>query len=451
MDLSNFITYDKKESLLLSIAKSNQEIVENTHSKPQETLEFKMTKQKESFSFDVPLILNEKWMMGVTSLEVYNTVYNITEKNNKLQIILNDQQLKELKLDSGLILFVEDLYVTYFGKPYTLSEYNEFVEKANKLITNSYSKKNKLTRIDFDYLTKIVKSLNEIYNNRLNQETINQEKVKQERSLAKLNRERIIKEYKDHLKQVKINWEEIKWEEIILEDAKATAEANATTNTASHEVNQTTQENHEDDEDDEDGEVNRVSSQVNQTNQINQINLPPFDIVENDFFEIYLTPGVYELVDINNAIKQKINESDYDFKFDLIPDTISMKSVLTTSNNIQFNSKLNTVLGFTHTVYPPGTHTSEKPVMITTTDKVHLKCDCVDGSIVNGIREQILFSFNLSAPPGYKIIKEPTTVLYKSINKTRLDTIQFFLEDSNHDSVDFNGETLTFTIQIIKI
>ena len=436
-----------KKNLLLSIAKSNQEIVENTHSKPQETLEFKMTKQKESFSFDVPLILNEKWMMGVTSLEVYNTVYNITEKNNKLQIILNDQQLKELKLDSGLILFVEDLYVTYFGKPYTLSEYNEFVEKANKLITNSYSKKNKLTRIDFDYLTKIVKSLNEIYNNRLNQETINQEKLKQERSLAKLNRERIIKEYKDHLKQVKINWEEIKWEEIILEDAKATATATATANAAS----QTTQENHEDDEDDEDGEVNRVSSQVNQTNQINQINLPPFDIVENDFFEIYLTPGVYELVDINNAIKQKINESDYDFKFDLIPDTISMKSVLTTSNNIQFNSKLNTVLGFTHTVYPPGTHTSEKPVMITTTDKVHLKCDCVDGSIVNGIREQILFSFNLSAPPGYKIIKEPTTVLYKSINKTRLDTIQFFLEDSNHNPVDFNGETLTFTIQIIKI
>ena len=205
MDLSNFITYDKKESLLLSIAKSNQEIVENTHSKPQETLEFKMTKQKESFSFDVPLILNEKWMMGVTSLEVHNTVYNITEKNNKLQIILNDQQLKELKHDSGLILFVEDLYVTYFGKPYTLSEYNEFVEKAIKLITNSYSKKNKLTRKNFDYLTKIVKSLNEIYNNRLNQETINQEKLKQERSLVKLNRERIIKEYKDHLKQVKIN------------------------------------------------------------------------------------------------------------------------------------------------------------------------------------------------------------------------------------------------------
>ena len=64
MDLTNFVTYDKKESLLLNTAKSNQENVENNHSKPQETLEFKMTKQKEAFSFDVPLQLIEKWILG---------------------------------------------------------------------------------------------------------------------------------------------------------------------------------------------------------------------------------------------------------------------------------------------------------------------------------------------------------------------------------------------------
>ena len=43
----------------------------------------------------------------------------------------------------------------------------------------------------------------------------------------------------------------------------------------------------------------------------------------------------------------------------------------------------------------------------TTTDKVHLKCDCVDGYTVKGMPAQILFSFNLRAPPGYKIIKNP--------------------------------------------
>ena len=300
------------------------------------------------------------------------------------------------------------IYTTpYFVKPY---KYNEFIEKVNKLITNSYSKKRKLTRVDFTYLTKIIESLNQIYKERVYQEKTKQENINQ----VKENQERIIQAYKDHLKLEKINWEEIKWEEIILEE--------------------TTQENQED-----------------EVNQINQINLPPFEIIENDFFGIQLTPGVYELVDIKNAIEQKIYESDYDFKIDMQADTISMKSVLTTSNPIHFNSRLNILLGFTNKDYQAGTHTSEKPVMITTTDKVHLKCDCVDGSIVNGIREQILFSFNLSAPPGYKIIKEPTTVLYKKMNKTRLDTIHFFLEDSNHDRVDFNGETLTFTIQITKI
>ena len=124
--------------------------------------------------------------------------------------------------------------------------------------------------------------------------------------------------------------------------------------------------------------------------------------------------------------------------------------VLTTSFHIYFNSELNKLLGFTKEYYTKGTHISAKPVMITTTDKVHLTCDCVDGSIVNSIREQILFSLNFSALPGYKLIKESNTILYKKINKTRLDNIQFFLEDSNHNPVDFNRETLTLTIQIIK-
>ena len=76
-----------------------------------------------------------------------------------------------------------------------------------------------------------------------------------------------------------------------------------------------------------------------------------------------------------------------------------MKSVLTTSNIIHFNSELNNLLGFTKTNCTEGTLKSEKPVMTTTTDKVHLKCDCADGSIVNGIREKNIISFNLSVSP----------------------------------------------------
>ena len=42
-------------------------------------------------------------MMGVTSLEVYITVYNITEKNNKLPILLKYEQLDALEVDTGVV------------------------------------------------------------------------------------------------------------------------------------------------------------------------------------------------------------------------------------------------------------------------------------------------------------------------------------------------------------
>ena len=97
-----------------------------------------MTKQKESFSFDVPLISKEQWMMGVTSLEVYNTVNNITEKNNKLQILLKYEQLDALEFDTGVVPNIKKLFETYALENNKL--YYEFLEKANIFSTTSYKK-----------------------------------------------------------------------------------------------------------------------------------------------------------------------------------------------------------------------------------------------------------------------------------------------------------------------
>ena len=72
------------------------------------------------------------------------------------------------------------------------------------------------------------------------------------------------------------------------------------------------------------------------------LNIPSFEI-KNDFFEIELTPEVYEVDDMNRTIEQ--NFSDYRFEFEYEADTISMKSVLKTSNLITFNSDLIKVLG----------------------------------------------------------------------------------------------------------
>ena len=92
-----------------------------------------------------------------------------------------------------------------------------------------------------------------------------------------------------------------------------------------------------------------------------------------------------------------------------------------------------------------GSYKSDKPNNITGIDKIPLKRDCINGSIVNGVREPILYSFALSSPPGHKIYKEPRVKLFKKINKSVLSHITFYIADDDYETVDFHNETVSFT------
>ena len=72
--------------LLLSITKNCETQNEQTHRKPEETLEFKLSKTKETFHFKPTISIEGSWMIGLTDLEVYNSFFNITEENNKFKL-----------------------------------------------------------------------------------------------------------------------------------------------------------------------------------------------------------------------------------------------------------------------------------------------------------------------------------------------------------------------------
>ena len=142
-----------------------------------------------------------------------------------------------------------------------------------------------------------------------------------------------------------------------------------------------------------------------------------------------------------------------------------LKSNLKINQTLIFTEKsfLHTILGFTRSQSYPlddidgfyqliaGSYTGDKPTNITGIDKIHLKCDCKQGSIVNGTREPILYSFVLSSPPGHTLYKEPRVKLFTKINKSVLFHITFYFEDDDHKPVDFISETISFTCQLIKI
>ena len=77
---------NETKDLLLSITKNCETLIERTHTKPQETLEFKMIKQRQTFHFNPPIQINGNWMIGLTDLEVYNSLFIKTGENRKFEI-----------------------------------------------------------------------------------------------------------------------------------------------------------------------------------------------------------------------------------------------------------------------------------------------------------------------------------------------------------------------------
>ena len=352
--------------LLLLIKKHTDTLIEQTKTKPQETLEFKMNKQMQTFSFNPPINLVEegKWLMAVSSFECTNSVYNITNENNSFSIIIPGHYQNESTEET-----IDKLYKLLELKSLEL-HVAEVRKRGNiiKIGDNEY----KLS--DFD---------------------TQKNEILEELKSAKYN------DLEDLVYRMRLSYDEI-------------------------------------------------------------MNILDLKYIPTKRTGYSLNPGIYEVVDLNNTLKHILPNN---VKVNITIDDIRLKSNLKINQTLIFTERsfFYSILGFTQSrSYPlndidshyqliAGSYKSDKPINITGIDKIHLKCDCIQGSIVNGIREPILYSFALSSPPGHKLYKEPRIKLFKKINKSILSHITSYFEDDDHKPVDFNNETISFTCQLIKI
>ena len=130
------------EDLLLSITKNCETLVEQTHRKPEETLELKMIKPRETFHFNPPIQVKGDWMIGLNDLEVYNSIFNITEENNKFELYkfpdekaggisykkVGDEIEKDLDISDITATDLQDDLIA----PIIIEEYREQVSKRMK-------------------------------------------------------------------------------------------------------------------------------------------------------------------------------------------------------------------------------------------------------------------------------------------------------------------------------
>ena len=352
--------------LLLLIKKHTDTLIEQTKTKPQETLEFKMDKQTQTFSFNPPinLVEEDKWLLAVSSFECTKSVFNITDENNSFSIIIPGHY--QNKSDEK-----------------TIDNLNKLLElKSLELHVEEVKKRgNKIKIADKEY------KLSDFDNQKY--------EILQELKNAKY------KDLEDLVYRMRLSHEEI----MDILDLKYTP-------------------------------TKRTGYSLN--------------------------PAIYEVVVLNNTLEHILPDN---VKVNITIDDTRLKSNLKINQTLIFTERsfFYTILGFTESrSYPlddidshyqliAGSYKSDKPINITGIDKIHLKCDCILGSIVNGKREPILYSFALSSRPGHRIYSEHRIKLFKRINKSVLSHITFYFEDDDYKPVDFHNETISFTCQLIKI
>ena len=147
-----------------------------------------------------------------------------------------------------------------------------------------------------------------------------------------------------------------------------------------------------------------------------------------NFVTYELDPGNYTIEDLQKAVYPLgDHEGTLQIQYDILnkKGKLFLKRFGNNFGTLKFDkiSFFHTLLGFvpywdykpTNAIYADvrGVYTSDEIILkLNTTDKVHLKCDCIDGSIQDGVRQPILFSFLLDKPSGYKVFCQPETIHY---------------------------------------
>ena len=305
------------EDLLLSITKNCEKLVEQTHRKPEETLEFKMLKPRETFHFNPPIQTKGDWMIGLVDLEVYNSIFNITNENNKFELYtdtFDEFSFEEIKDELEEILHISNFTDEHLQH-----------ETITPRIIEAYKK------------LRLQKSSTDVYN--------------------------ILLMY--YLRSPFRDFESF---------LRTTGDL---------------------DEDD----IQLILKQYNEK------------------FVIYeLNPGNYTIEDLQKAV-YPLGDHEGTLKIEYDDLNKKVKIILTrfglTFGTLRFDEKsfFHTLLGFdpywdykpTNAIHAdsPGVYSNDKVILnLNTIHKIHLKCDCIDGSIQDGVRQPILFSFVLDKSAG---------------------------------------------------
>ena len=136
-------------------------------------------------------------------------------------------------------------------------------------------------------------------------------------------------------------------------------------------------------------------------------------ISDDDFIQITVSPGAYEIESINNEIKRIIideghyTEANYPFK--IKPNFSTLGSIIEISPqgpiiSFMFDDSIRDLLGFNARTLYEEYNLSPNPVDIISFNNIFIETDIAKGMIFKGKRSGTIMNFTMQVSPGYKFI-----------------------------------------------
>ena len=185
-------------------------------------------------------------------------------------------------------------------------------------------------------------------------------------------------------------------------------------------------------------------------------------IKDDDFIQIRVPPGAYEIESLNNENKWNIIEKGHytetNYPFRITPNFSTLGSIiqiLTPGPQISFvfDDSTGALLGFNEILVWGKYNLSDNPVDILSFDNIFIECNIAQGMIFKSKRSGIIHNFTMDVDPGYKYIEKfrGGVQWYMMESKDIISSICFKLKNENNEIVSFNGQSITFRLSIKEI
>ena len=199
----------------------------------------------------------------------------------------------------------------------------------------------------------------------------------------------------------------------------------------------------------------------NVTNKNNKFSFKK-NLIGEDFIQIRIPEGAYEIESLNDEIKRILIDKEYyteaNYPFTIKPNFSTLGSIITISPQgpiigFVFDDSIGNLLGFNETILWEEYNLSPNAVDILSFDNIFIETDIAQGMIFKGKRTGIIHNFTMVVDPGYKYIEKfrGGVSWYTVETKDFISSINFKLINENGNLVSFNGQSVTFRLSIKEV